>query len=223
MVARCTWEGFNKNLTLIFNVIFMIFGAVMDVLGVYGLWMAEEISRHATILESLATKDISTIILITGISMNCGSVCGCIGVLKKKPKLLKMFMLILFLTVLIQLSMGIYMKVFNINALEEQWFLETDTGRQQRIDFQSHYDCCGWQYTTDSIAPPQSTPCPSAYDGTCRAATQRLLDDQYMPVANALLVFSLIEFISLTSSCYLITRAEAKTVYIGEDAEFEDF
>jgi len=212
---------FSRKIVIIINVLFLLLGIAMVIVGIIGYNSVINSTNRANILQDFDLPSIMIIILCTGLGTILTSLFGCLGAWKRWENVLKLYASIVFVVVCIQIGMGGYLMNLNVDSLSNTWAEEDATGLQRRIDYQNYLTCCGWSNWYDSLGQ-LNTPCPfmptltmPSNPTTCRQATINFIHQYLGAIAAAAVVIAVIELVSLFATCFVIFDGKRRGVETG--------
>mmetsp|Transcript_26419 Transcript_26419/g.46837 ORF Transcript_26419/g.46837 Transcript_26419/m.46837 type:complete len:121 (+) Transcript_26419:355-717(+) len=95
------------------------------------------------------------------------------------------------------------------SVVEDAWFEEGTEAREQRINYQDFFECCGWADPFDSRASGYNTPCTRSNPDSCRDATLDWLAQFYTPIAIFAIVFAMFQLMAVGATLAMLFRAKA--------------
>eukprot|EP00808_Paulinella_micropora_P019947 g80536.t1 len=153
------------------------------------------------------------ILLGTGIACVTVALLGMLGAYKRYPTLLKAYIVLMFLILMLQMAMGIYMKSTDVEGTIQKEFLkDTPEGQQNRIAYQNYLECCGWNHPLIDTLALDDPYCPWYEIGstrTCADATADWLQKYAGPVAGLAVALAVLELIALSASCFVVMNAKS--------------
>jgi len=219
MAKKYTCEATARNVVLIINVIFLLFGVVIIAIGVIGYNKANDI-RNSQILSAFSIDILTIIVFASGIGTIIAAIIGFSGAWLRHLTLLKIYSVFVFIVVGIQFAIGIYLTTLDVNTLRTAW--EEDDpqgqGRTRRYAFQDYLHCCGFDYWTDSIGQLQ-TDCPyrpinpgDSAPPSCKQAAYDFVKTWIGPVWAAAITIACLELTALATTCFIIFKNRGKSV-----------
>jgi hypothetical protein len=195
----------SRFLIVFVNILFLMLGIAVVVLGAYGLVKGGQAVKGAKLLKQLDIVLIGAIVTASGAVTIVTAFAGLLGACKQWAKCLKAYALVLFIVCAIQLAMGIYLSTLTLGDLQTTWEEDSDEGLERRISYQDFFDCCGWNYLTDSLGY-LNTPCINAgyIFLTCRDATLNYIHDYVDPVAVGATIVASVELVAMSLACFVI-------------------
>jgi len=210
-----TKEGVARGVVLGVNLIFLLLGIGVVVAAIILSSKFDQIKQSASLLNDLDVQLIAIIVALCGALILAASTCGILGAWKRWRKVLIFYSGTLFLVVLIQLAMGIYLRTLSAAALETKWHESTPDERQ---GVQTYLQCCGWNSVSDSIPYPDCTDTNVPVQ-TCHDATVAFINRNIYPIAGVAIGIGVLEIITLICACMLIFTGKAPKQSDG----FEDY
>jgi len=210
-----TKDGVARAVVLGVNSIFLLIGIGVVVAAIILSSKFNQIEQSASLLNDLNVQLIAIIVALCGALILAASTCGVLGAWKRWRKVLIFYSGTLFLVVLIQLAMGIYLRTLDASALEQKWHESTPDDRQ---GVQDYLVCCGWNAIDDSIPYPDCTD-PNIPVQTCHDATVNFINANIYPIAGVAIGVGALEIITLVCACMLIFTQKAPKQTDG----FEDY
>jgi len=186
------------------NLIFLIVGIGVVIAAIILSSKFNQIEQSASLLNDLDVQLIAIIVALCGALIVAASTCGVLGAWKRWRKVLIFYSGTLFLVVLIQLAMGIYLRTLTASALEQKWHQSTPDERQ---GVQNYLQCCGWNAIDDSIPYPDCTD-PNVPIQTCHDATVAFINRNLYPIAGVAIGIGVLEIITLVCACMLIFQGK---------------
>lgn len=185
-------------------------------------------SKDGGQLEELDLKTLTMLIVVTGGVSVAISLIGLLGFFKRIEFLQKLYALLIFMLIILEMSMGILL--LNAKVDDSQTFLEVmedNLNEAQRGDLYNYFGCC---WVDASVGPdlPAFPSCPSEIiQGRnpndpnsgfpyCRPVIEKWLDDNMAPAAAAAIAVGTIEIVGLVAACIIVFGAER------EDSDVDD-
>jgi hypothetical protein len=223
-----TWlaEGPFQKWLIVINILFGLFGTVMIIMGILGIYQADELSEEAGgLLDSFDTDSIAVLVIICGVGTVVTAFCGFTGAYQRLTTRIKAYATILFLTFCMEIGMAIYMYGLDADDAKEYWFEDTADGYELRESVQTYFSCCGWDLLTDSMPLPGGGLGPACHDYairlTCLQASRNWIDEWIYPAALLSLIVISLETVSLVAACTILFTVETSTKVDGEDEAFD--
>jgi hypothetical protein len=110
------------------NLILMVCGALITILGIVGIAETSTIQESAAILEWFNLLLLAWAVFITGILLSVTAFAGFWGAYNTVTSFLKMYTFILFLVFCLELGIGIYLASIDVDVLSSFWFEDTELG-----------------------------------------------------------------------------------------------
>lgn len=214
-------SSFSRVLVIVINVIFLLLGIAMLIVGIIGYNQVVNQTNKANVLQDFDLPKIMIVILCSGIGTILTSIFGFLGAWQRWENVLKLYASIVFVVVCIQIGMGAYLLNLNIDSLRSTWAQETAAGINLRVQYQNFITCCGWDYWWDSMGQLK-TPCPfqptvtsPAFPETCRQGTLDFIHKYMGAIAAAAITIACIELVSLFATCFVIFDGKRRGVETG--------
>ena len=181
------------------NGVFLLLGVVIVILSAIAVSKLMTLSSETSLLHSLSLPTLVLVILITAVLTVLTAAVGIFAATFVNGQLLRLYVVVVFIIVSLQIGIGAYIMTLNTNALRTDWMDETSSGFAVRTTFQSAMSCCGYETFTDSIGFLQ-TPCPylpahvgGAVPVSCHSAVRTFVSKWIAPVAAAAISAAAIE------------------------------
>eukprot|EP00475_Leptophrys_vorax_P029525 TRINITY_DN4345_c0_g1_i2.p1 TRINITY_DN4345_c0_g1~~TRINITY_DN4345_c0_g1_i2.p1 ORF type:complete len:215 (-),score=56.24 TRINITY_DN4345_c0_g1_i2:339-983(-) len=203
----------GKLIAVLTNVVFLAVALFLIVVGSIAINSANTtLINGANILQFFPAAKIGAAFLVMGLVLLLITVAGVVGVLRKKKRLLCLYLPTVFLIVMAQTVLVIVLLVFSSKidqildgTMQTYWNNNPDADKQ----FQTSFNCCGYNGVDTGIQP-----CPTNFSGTCKAAAVTWINQNIKPVVIAVAVIVSLEIVAWISVAYV--RSNVK------DNEFED-
>eukprot|EP00457_Paulinella_chromatophora_P008688 gb/GEZN01008729.1/.p1 GENE.gb/GEZN01008729.1/~~gb/GEZN01008729.1/.p1 ORF type:complete len:229 (+),score=28.72 gb/GEZN01008729.1/:80-766(+) len=211
--AKCSVEKIAKSGIFITNILFLALGIVIIISAAVALSEAKQFEKSAILFELANTSVACGVLLGTGIACVTVALMGMLGAYKRYPTLLKLYIVLMFLILMLQMAMGIYIKRTDVVGIIGPEFLtDTPTAQEQRIAFQKYLECCGWDHPVHDNIALNDPYCPY-YEppsmATCADATEGWMNQYAEPVAALAIALAVLELMALMPTCYIVMTAKS--------------
>jgi hypothetical protein len=204
-------KGYTRNILIGTNVFYLACGIIVLICGIVASTSTRDFRESADIFRKTNINAGATTILVCGAVTIFATLIGFAGIAKANLNTMKIYVVLLGVTVAMQIAMGGFTETRNPdNALSEYWYLETtDQAIAEKQNYQNYLSCCGWRELRDSFGPGQPLcefrcyekpdACPS-----CLGATEDWIVEKVDPGVVGGIIVGCIEAAVMTVSCYII-------------------
>jgi hypothetical protein len=207
------------------NIFFLVAGIIVLACGIVAASSTQDFRSNADIFRKTNINAGATTVLVCGAVTIFATFVGFLGIVKANIIVMKMYIVLIGVTICMQLAMGSFIVSRDIDSeLSDWWFGETD---QQAIDdkdnYQQYLGCCGWYSLRDSFGAGMPLCALTCYDnpGTCPGclhATEDWIDKNVVPGSVGAIIIACVEFLVIIAPCYLIMIMKKDKDDFFEDA-----
>lgn len=194
------------------NVLFMLCSIAIIVSSAISWNQLKEIRTKADVLKDLNLDVFVQIVLFCGVVTFLVACLGLAAAIYRLKKLMVVYVVLIFILLAIQLSMGIVMIVMKKEDVYSSYREDSATGQKRRADFQVYMKCCGWSYVTEEFFPERLACIAThpSFSSTCGDKIQHLIDTKVKPTAIVLLIASIFSLLGLIACIVLIMSQKQK-------------
>jgi hypothetical protein len=183
-------------------------------ISLVGYSKSQTMQRNTDVLSSLNLGLLTIIIIVAAAATVFTSFLGALGAYLKNMLLLKLYVVLVLITFLTQLTIGAYMLHLDMSALRTSWEQDDNTGLNRRITLQNYLICCGFDIWSDSMGAlhtncPFLPTYPAFIEPTaCYPAARSFVSAWLNPIAVGAIVIGLIESIAMCITFALIFKSK---------------
>lgn len=225
-MAGCDLHTATRKTVAAVNGIFLIFGIVIVAVGFNGYNQSSTLKQNADQMNTFDLPMITIIVAVCGIFTIATAVLGIIGAYFSWANILKIYVLIIFCVIGVEIALGAYLNNLNTNDLRARWEENTTVGQQRREAYQKYFTCCGFEQWTDSLGA-LNTSCPYMPDAggnnvptTCLEASKAFLKKYIAPVAAAAITIGVLQLVVLMAACFILYKGKDKDDWINSEFHY---